>query len=83
MHPGLMLADELKSRKITQRDLCQRIGMGYTQFNEILKGKRPISPTLALQLDWFFIGTAEHWTSAQAQYELDLVKETFQPPTRP
>lgn len=80
-HPGEILADELRSRKIKQIDFAQRIGMAPTQLNEILKGKRPISPEFALLLDWFFIGTAEYWLQAQSTYELEKARLTFTPPT--
>lgn len=79
-HPGEIIADELKSRKIKQVDFSERIGMKKSQFNEILKGKRSIPPELALWLDYFFIGTTQYWINAQAKFDLEEARQTFKPP---
>lgn len=78
-HPGEILADELKARKIKQIDFSERIGMLPSQLNETIKGKRPVTVELALWLEWYFIGTADYWTNAQRVYDLEMARLAFKP----
>ena len=48
---GFTLAQELKSRQISQREFAKTIEMQATHLNEILKGKRNITPAIALKLE--------------------------------
>ena len=73
-HPGLILADELKTGQLSQRELSKSIGMLTSLLNETIKGKRPISPTLAIKLGSLLIGTASYWVHAQAEYDLYQAK---------
>ena len=43
-HPGEVLKDELEYRGISQRGLAKQIGISYSAFNEMLNGKRSLSP---------------------------------------
>ena len=49
-HPGEMLKDELEYRGISQRGLAKEIGISYSAFNEMLNGKRSLSPELAMMM---------------------------------
>ena len=40
IHPGEMLRDELEARGMSQKKFAGLIGMPYTEFNEIVNGKR-------------------------------------------
>ena len=50
-HPGEVLKDELEFRGISQRGLAKHIGISYSAFNEMLNGKRSLSPELALMME--------------------------------
>ena len=50
-HPGEVLKDELEFRGISQRGFAKDIGFSYSVLNEILNGKRPLSPQLALMME--------------------------------
>ena len=50
-HPGEALKDELEYRGISQRGLAKEIGISYSAFNEMLNGKRPLSPELAMMME--------------------------------
>ena len=50
-HPGEIIKDELEFRNITQRQFAKRIGVQYSQFNEMLNAKRPLSPETALLIE--------------------------------
>lgn len=48
IHPGEIVKDEIEYRGVTQRDLAAKMGISYTQLNEILNCKRPVSTEIAL-----------------------------------
>jgi len=50
-HPGEVLKDELEFRGISQRGLAREIGVSYSTFNEMLNGKRSLSPELAMMME--------------------------------
>jgi addiction module HigA family antidote len=48
-HPGQMLKEEfLRPMGIKQRQLADAIGVPYRQINEIVNGRRGITPSTAL-----------------------------------
>ena len=50
-HPGeMLLEDFLKPMGLTQRDLANSINVPYQRVNEIINGKRGITPSTALKL---------------------------------
>ncbi|MBR3980824.1 MAG: HigA family addiction module antidote protein [Bacteroidales bacterium] len=69
---GFTLAQELKSRQISQREFAKTIEMQATHLNEILKGKRNITPAIALKLENALGIKASFWMNLQSQYECDL-----------
>ena len=50
-HPGEVLKDELKYLGISQRGLARKIGISYSAFNEMLNGKRSLSPEFAMMME--------------------------------
>ena len=69
---GFTLVQELKERKISQKEFAQTIGMQATHLNEIIKGKRNITPAIALKLENALDIKATFWMNLQSQYECDL-----------
>jgi addiction module HigA family antidote len=54
-HPGEMLFEEfLKPMGLTQRQLAEAIAVPYQRVNEIVNGRRGITPSTALRLAQFF-----------------------------
>lgn len=43
--------DELEYRGISQRGLAKEIGISYSAFNEMLNGKRSLSPELTMMME--------------------------------
>jgi antitoxin HigA-1 len=55
-HPGEMLLEEfLTPLKLTQRELADAIHVSYQCINEIVNGRRGMTPTTALRLSKFEI----------------------------
>lgn len=50
-HPGEVLKEEIESRGISQKRFAELLSIPYTQLNEILNGKRPVSPDFALMVE--------------------------------
>jgi|SRR5690625_216850 len=73
--PGELLSEELVERNITQTAFAYRLGMRQSHFNEILKGKRRISPQTALKLEKALGASAEFWMRLQVSYDLEIERQ--------
>jgi antitoxin HigA-1 len=70
-HPGEMLLEEfLNPMELTQRDLAQAIGVPYQRINEIVNGRRGITPSTALRLARFFGMSPDFWMNLQQRWDL-------------
>ncbi|MBN1448389.1 MAG: HigA family addiction module antidote protein [Bacteroidetes bacterium] len=70
-HPGeMLLEDFLKPLEMTQTELASRIHVSYPRINEIIHGKRGISPDTALRLARLFGTTAQFWLNSQRNRDL-------------
>lgn len=71
-HPGEMIKDELKARKMTQKQLATETGIKPSVLSETIHGKRAISKTMATELEKAFSIPATIWLNLQSQYDLDI-----------
>mgnify|MGYP001027406194 CR=1 FL=1 len=71
-HPGEMLLEEfLNPMNLTQRQLADAIHVPYQRINELVNGKRGMTPSTALRLEKFFKGTsAGFWMNLQLRWDL-------------
>ncbi|MCA9965943.1 MAG: HigA family addiction module antidote protein [Anaerolineales bacterium] len=70
-HPGEMLLEEfLLPLELTQRDLAEGIHVPYQRVNEIINGRRGITPSTALRLAKFFGTSAGFWMNLQLRWDL-------------
>jgi antitoxin HigA-1 len=70
-HPGEMLLEEfLVPMGLTQRELAQSIDVPYQRINEIINGRRGITPSTALRLAKFFGMSPDFWMNLQQQWDL-------------
>lgn len=70
-HPGEMLLEEfLKPLGLTQQSFAKHMGWTYAKVNEIVNGKRGVSPEVALSLADAFSNTPQFWMNLQTQYDL-------------
>lgn len=71
VHPGEMLLREfLVPMGLTQRDVADAIGVPYQRVNEIVNGRRGITPGTALRLARYLGTSAEVWLNAQQRWDL-------------
>lgn len=73
--PGRILVRELEARGWTQKDLAKIIERPPQAINEIVKGRKQITPETALELAEAFGTSPELWTNLEAEYRLRLAKE--------
>ena len=70
-HPGEMLLKEfLEPMGLTQRDLALGIRVPYQRVNELVNGRRGVTPSTALRLSKFFGNSAGFWLNLQQRWDL-------------
>ena len=70
-HPGEMLLEEfLKPMGLTVQQLADAIHLPYQQIDELVKGKRGVTPGLVLRLAKYFGNSADFWLSLQMRWDL-------------
>ena len=78
VHPGeILLEDWLKPLKISQYALAKAIEVPARRINEIVKGKRAITPDTALRLAAFFNTDTQSWLVLQSHYDTELTREAI------
>jgi len=71
IHPGEMLLEEfLSPMGLTQRELAEGIRVPYQRINEIVNGRRGITPSTALRLAKFFGNSEGFWMNLQLRWDL-------------
>jgi len=74
-HPGMILLHEyLEPLALTQKALAVHLGVPVQRINEIVRGKRGISPDTAWLFSKAFSTTPEFWLNLQATHDLSLHK---------
>lgn len=75
-HPGEMLLEEfLLPMDLTQRELATRIHVPYQRVNDIINGRRGITPSIALRLAKFFGMSAAFWMNLQLRWDLYFAEQ--------
>jgi addiction module HigA family antidote len=70
-HPGEILRYEfLEPLNMTQQQLADAIGVTRVRINELILGKRSMTPDTAFRLAKFFDTTPDFWISLQSQVDM-------------
>ncbi|MFC1530207.1 HigA family addiction module antitoxin [Gemmatimonadota bacterium] len=70
-HPGEMLLEEfLEPLGITQRQLADAIHVPYQRINELVNGRRGVTPSTALRLGQYFGMSPGYWMNLQLRWDL-------------
>lgn len=80
--PGDILKEELEARGWTQTDLAEIIGKSARLVNEVIAGKRAITPDTARALADAFGTSAQFWMNLESAYQLSKLKTDASPVTR-
>ncbi len=74
-HPGEMLLEEfLRPMGLTQRNLADGVHVPYQRVNELVNGRRGITPATALRLAKFFGMSPGFWMNLQVRWDLFLAE---------
>lgn len=70
-HPGEMLQEDfLADYNLTVAGLAEAVGVSRQSINELLRGRRAVSPEMALRLARLFGNSPEFWLNAQRAVDL-------------
>src|ERR1700676_3338611 len=74
-HPGRILLQEfLEPLGLTQAELARSLAIPLNRVNELVRGKRGVTPRTALLLAEYFKNSAEFWMNLQTAYDLTRVR---------
>ena len=69
-HPGEMLLEEfLNPMSLTQRELADANHVPYQRINDLVHGRRSVTPSTALRLADFWMNLQMRWDMYHAQQE--------------
>jgi addiction module HigA family antidote len=72
-HPGLILQTQfLEPMNLTQVGLAEHLGISVQRINEVVRGKRGVTPKTAWLLAQALDTTPEFWLNLQANHDLAL-----------
>jgi addiction module HigA family antidote len=79
VHPGeILIEDFMKPLGISQYRLAKAMNVYPRKVNEIIQGKRSITPDTALRLARFLGTSPEVWMNLQAHYDLELARDALE-----
>jgi len=84
-HPGKVLLKEfLEPMGLTQVALARAIRIPQNRVNELVRGKRGVTPQTALLFSEYFGNSAEFWMNLQSAHELTKARmESRKQPVAP
>jgi addiction module HigA family antidote len=75
----MLLEEFLNPMGLTQRELAEGIRVPYQRVNELVNGRRGITPATALRLAKFFGTTPDLWMNLQLRWDLFQAQEVEAP----
>lgn len=79
--PGETLSELLEERGLTQKELSLRLGRSGKNLSQIVNGKAPITPDLALDLERVLGTPAHFWNNRESRYREWLSRHSIPEPT--
>lgn len=73
--PGETLADLLQEHSMTPAELAARLACPPKTIDEVIQGRTPITPEMALQLEQVFATPAAYWLRHEAAYQAYLTRQ--------
>jgi antitoxin HigA-1 len=79
IHPGEILLEEfLEPMGISQYRLAKDVSVPPRRINEIVLGKRAITPDTALRLSLYFGLSERFWMNLQTRYDIETEKDKLE-----
>jgi len=70
VHPGAILADELKELGVSKAEFARQIDVPANRITQIIKGSRSITGDTALRFGHWFGTDPQFWLNLQAKHDL-------------
>jgi addiction module HigA family antidote len=77
VHPGAVLKEELERRRLSANALALKLRVPPQRIQEIVAGRRSITPETALRLQASLGTPAGHWMTMQVAYDLHQAEARF------
>ena len=74
IHPGETIADVLEERGLTQAELAARTGVTPAYVSNVISGKKNISASFAMGLEYALGVPKSFWLNLQANYDAELLE---------
>ena len=75
IHPGEILADELRELGITPTELSRQIKVPPNRITQIIHGRRGITGDTALRLGHWFGTGPQFWLNLQSAYDIRVAEK--------
>ena len=76
-HPGEMLLHEfLLPMGMTQQALANAIQVPYQRVNEVVRGRRGVTPSTGIRLSRFFGTSPDFWMNLQLRWDIYHIQRT-------
>jgi addiction module HigA family antidote len=75
IHPGEILADELREFGVSPTELSRQINVPTNRVTQIIKGQRNITGDTALRLGHWFGTSAQFWLNLQSAYDIRVAEK--------
>jgi antitoxin HigA-1 len=70
-HPGIILYEDfLAPSSLSQAIVARKLKISKNRLNELIRGKRGVTPETAWKLSKFFNTSPEFWMNLQTAYDL-------------
>ena len=80
MHPGEVLREDvLPSLGKTKAEIARLLGISRQTLYDILEGRQPITPGMALRLGKLLGNGPELWVNLQRTYDLEIAERELAP----
>lgn len=74
IHPGEILADELRELGTTPAELARQIAVPANRITQIIHGRRNITGDTAIRLGHWFRTSAQFWLNLQTSYDIRVAE---------
>jgi addiction module HigA family antidote len=71
----MLLEEFLNPMGLTQRELANAIHVPYQRVNDIVNGRRGITPSTALRLAKYFNMSPDFWMNVQLRWDMYLAQQ--------
>ncbi len=72
----MLLEEFLKPLNMMQSALAEKLGVSYPRVNELIRGKRGVTPDTALRLEKLFGMDAQFWLNLQLAWDIYHVAQS-------